>query len=38
MNNIYGKGLAANFIVDKLINEPISVIKKFREEHIFDKT
>jgi len=32
MNNIYGVGSAANFIVDKLINEPISVIKKFRDQ------
>jgi UDP-hydrolysing UDP-N-acetyl-D-glucosamine 2-epimerase len=33
MNNIYGTGSAADFIVDKLINEPISVIKKFRDQH-----
>ena len=32
MNNIYGTGLAADFIVDKLTNEPISVIKKFRDQ------
>ena len=32
MNNIYGTGSAADFIVDKLINEPISVIKKFRDQ------
>ena len=32
MNNIYGTGAAADFIVDKLINEPISVIKKFRDQ------
>jgi UDP-hydrolysing UDP-N-acetyl-D-glucosamine 2-epimerase len=32
MNNIYGTGSAAGFIVDKLINEPISVIKKFRDQ------
>jgi len=32
MNNIYGSGSAADFIVDKLINEPISVIKKFRDK------
>ena len=33
IKNIYGKGTAAVFIVDKLINEPISVIKKFRDQH-----
>ena len=32
MNNIYGAGSAADFIVDKLINKPISVIKKFRDQ------
>ena len=32
MNNIYGTGSAAGFIVDKLINEPISVMKKFRDQ------
>ena len=32
MNNIYGAGSAADFIVDKLTNEPISVIKKFRDQ------
>ena len=32
INNIYGTGSAADFIVDKLINEPISVIKKFRDQ------
>ena len=32
MNNIYGTGSAADFILDKLINEPISVIKKFRDQ------
>ncbi len=32
MNNIYGTGSAAEFIIDKLINEPISVIKKFRDQ------
>ena len=32
MNNIYGTGSAADFIVDKLTNEPISVIKKFRDQ------
>ena len=31
INNIYGKGTAAVFIVDKLISEPLSVIKKFRD-------
>ena len=29
MKNIYGNGLAANIIVGKLINQPLSVIKKF---------
>ena len=32
INNIYGTGSAAVFIVDKLTNEPISVIKKFRDQ------
>jgi UDP-hydrolysing UDP-N-acetyl-D-glucosamine 2-epimerase len=32
MNNIYGTGSAADFIVDKLMNAPISVIKKFRDQ------
>jgi UDP-hydrolysing UDP-N-acetyl-D-glucosamine 2-epimerase len=32
INNIYGKGTAADIIIDKLINEPISVIKKFRDQ------
>ena len=32
MNNIYGIGAAADIILDKLINEPISVIKKFRDQ------
>ena len=32
MNNIYGTGAAADIILDKLINEPISVIKKFRDQ------
>ena len=32
MNNIYGTGTAADIILDKLINEPISVIKKFRDQ------
>ena len=33
INNIYGAGSAADFIVDKLTNESISVIKKFRDQH-----
>ena len=32
MNNIYGTGDATDIILDKLINEPISVIKKFRDQ------
>ena len=32
IKNIYGIGTAADIIVDKLINEPISVIKKFRDQ------
>ena len=32
MNNIYGIGAAADIILDKLINEPISVIKKSRDQ------
>jgi len=32
INNIYGNGTAAVFIVDKLISEPLSVIKKFRDQ------
>lgn len=32
LNNIYGTGSAADIILDKLINEPISVIKKFRDQ------
>ena len=32
MNNIYGTGAAADIILDKLMNEPISVIKKFRDQ------
>jgi UDP-hydrolysing UDP-N-acetyl-D-glucosamine 2-epimerase len=32
MNNKYGTGAAADIILDKLINEPISVIKKFRDQ------
>ena len=33
IKNIYGTGSAAIFIVDKLMNEPISVIKKFKDIH-----
>ena len=33
IKNIYGKGMAADLIVDKLINEPISVVKKFKDQH-----
>jgi GDP/UDP-N,N'-diacetylbacillosamine 2-epimerase (hydrolysing) len=33
IKNIYGKGSAATFIVDKLINEPLSIVKKFRDQH-----
>jgi len=32
INNIYGKGSAADFIVDKLISEPISAMKKFIDQ------
>jgi len=32
LNNIYGTGAAADIILDKLINEPISIIKKFRDQ------
>ena len=32
LNNIYGTGAAADIILDKLISEPISVIKKFRDQ------
>jgi len=32
MNNIYGAGSAADFIVDKLINEPISAVKRFIDQ------
>jgi len=32
VNNIYENGTAADIILDKLINEPISVIKKFRDQ------
>ena len=32
IDNIYGNGKTADFIVDKLINEPLSVIKKFRDQ------
>ena len=33
IKNIYGTGSAAIFIVDKLMHEPISVIKKFKDIH-----
>lgn len=33
LKNLYGKGDAADIITDKLINEPISVIKKFRDQY-----
>ena len=33
VKNIYGDGTASSFIVDKLINEPVSVIKKFKDIH-----
>ena len=32
LNNIYGNGSAAQIIVNKLISEPISVVKKFRDK------
>ena len=32
LNNIYGTGAAADIILDKLINEPVSVIKKFKDQ------
>jgi len=32
LENIYGTGAAADIVLDKLINEPISVIKKFRDQ------
>ena len=32
INNIYGSGSTADYIIDKLINEPISVIKAFRDK------
>jgi GDP/UDP-N,N'-diacetylbacillosamine 2-epimerase (hydrolysing) len=32
INNIYGVGGTADIIIDKLINEPLSVIKKFRDQ------
>jgi len=32
INNIYGEGSAADFIVDKLISEPISAMKKFIDQ------
>ena len=31
MNNIYGSGKAADFIVDKLKSEPLSVVKTFKD-------
>jgi GDP/UDP-N,N'-diacetylbacillosamine 2-epimerase (hydrolysing) len=31
MNNIYGSGNAADIILDRIINEPLSVIKKFKD-------
>jgi GDP/UDP-N,N'-diacetylbacillosamine 2-epimerase (hydrolysing) len=31
MKNIYGDGNAADIILDKLINEPLSIIKKFND-------
>ena len=31
MNNIYGSGKAADFIVDKLKSEPLSVVKIFKD-------
>jgi len=31
IKNIYGDGKASEFIVDKLMGEPISVIKKFKD-------
>ncbi len=32
IDNIYGNGKSAGFIVDKLIETPLSVIKKFRDQ------
>ena len=32
IKNIYGVGSASEVILDKLINEPISIIKKFRDK------
>ena len=31
INNLYGSGKAADFIVDKLKSEPLSVVKKFKD-------
>jgi len=31
INNLYGVGKASDIIIDKLANEPVSVIKKFRD-------
>jgi len=33
VKNIYGDGTASSLIVDTLINEPVSVIKKFKDMH-----
>jgi len=32
INNLYGAGKASDIIIDKLANEPLSVIKKFRDQ------
>jgi len=32
INNLYGSGKASDIIIDKLANEPLSVIKKFRDQ------
>ena len=32
MTNIYGEGIASDVIVAKLENEPLSIIKKFRDQ------
>ena len=32
LNNIYGVGNAADIILDKLITEPLSIVKKFRDQ------
>ncbi len=32
LNNIYGEGNAADIILDKLITEPLSLVKKFRDQ------